>query len=101
MATPMTRKQKTLRKLGWVCSKIEELLADQNITLADVLFPHEKKPGETDLERLQRFKAHLGETLTKINRGEDFVCRGCQEKLADAILDEMPWALTCPACPAA
>lgn len=84
-----------------MCGKIEEMLADQNITLADVLFPHEKKPGETELERLQRFKAHLGETLAKINRNEGFSCRGCKAALADAILDEMPWALTCPSCPAA
>lgn len=98
MTEAKTRKQKTLSKLGWVCGKIEGLLADQNATLADIVFPHDAKPGETKLERLQRFKALLGETLAEINAGTPRVCATCQTPLGDAVLDEMPWAISCRAC---
>lgn len=93
-----TRKQLTLAKLGWVCAKIEDILAGQDITLADIPLTTEAEPGETPLERLQRFKALLSETLAQINRGEPRQCAKCQEPIPDPILDDMPWATTCPEC---
>jgi len=93
------RRKRTLAKLGWVCGQIERLLAGQDVTLADVKLPHEREPGETELERLERFKALLGETLGQLDRGEPRCCRACQQPLEDVALDEMPWAWTCGRCP--
>ena len=98
MPTLKARKRKTLDKLGWVCGKIQDLLADQSATAGDIVFPHDAKPGETLLERFQRFKAHLNETLAELNRGDARLCDKCQQPLGDEILDEMPWAGTCRDC---
>lgn len=92
------RKKKVLGKLGSVSKQIEDILAGQKITLADIKLPQERDPGETPLERLRRFKELLSETLAALNRGEPRRCLRCQEPLADPILDEMPWAWACPAC---
>ena len=98
MTAPNVRKRKTLAKLGWVCGKIEDILAGQNTTAKDIVFPHDAKPGETVLERFQRFKALLNETIAQLNQGEARCCAKCEAPLADAILDEMPWALRCQGC---
>ena len=100
MSLLQARKKRTLAKLGWVCAKIEEILAGANLTLSDVKLPESQTPGETELERFQRFKALLSETLAEINRGEARTCLGCQQPIADALLDEMPWSFRCPACAA-
>ena len=100
MSSLEARKKRTLAKLGWVCAKIEEILAGGNLTLRDVKLPENKKPGETELERFQRFKALLGETLAQINRGEARTCSKCGQPIADKFVDDMPWIFTCPACPA-
>ena len=101
MVSSDSRKRKILSKLGWACNKIEDLLAGQNLTLADVQLPHERKPGETDLERLQRFKALLSDSLAELNRGAPRTCRVCQARLADDVLDDMPWATACRGCSSA
>ena len=71
MGTPKERKKKTLAKLGVVCAKIEDLLAGGKITLAGVELPHEKVPGESKLDRLQRFRALLSGVLKEINSGRE------------------------------
>lgn len=95
----MDRKHKILGKLGQVCARIEDLLAGQAVTLADLPLPGDGEPGETDLERLQRFKALLGEALAELARGEARACRRCGEPLPDAELAPLPWATTHRACP--
>ncbi len=95
-----SRKKTTLAKLGWVCGQIERVLAGQNITLADIPLTHDPSPSETPLERLQAFKAVLNQTLAEINQGVARTCATCQQPLADAALDEMPWASVCQACTA-
>ncbi len=92
------RKKKTLAKLGWVCGLIEDMLAGQDIILKDVELPNQKKPGETMLERFQRFKDLLGQTLAEINRGERRTCQRCHGELPAALLDDMPWIWHCPKC---
>ncbi len=92
------RKRETLDKLGWVCRQIEHLLAGQDVRLGDLLLPHEAKPGETPLERLQAFKALLSEALAEQNRGEPRRCRRCQQPIPAPQLDAMPWAWACAAC---
>lgn len=92
------RKKRILAKLGWVCGQIEQILAGQDITLADVKLPHEKEPGETKLERLERFKALLNGALAELNRGEPRRCQKCGQPLDDATLDEIPWAWSCGRC---
>ena len=91
-------KRRVLAKLGEVCARIEKHLAGQNVTLADVKLPQVQTPGKTPLERLQRFKGLLNETLAELNRGEARACQRCQEPLGAAVLDEMPWAFACPPC---
>ncbi len=94
----MSRRKRTLDKLKDVCGRIEKLLATQNATLADIPLPGEGEPGETPLERLQRFKRILNETLAQMGRGEPRTCEKCHEALPDVELDEMPWADRCRAC---
>lgn len=93
------RRRRTLDKLGEVSGKIAQLLAGQDLDLASMPLPGEGEPGETKLERLQRFKALLQETLARINRGEPLVCSRCGGPIGDVALDEMPWATLCGACP--
>lgn len=97
--TTTTRKKKTLAKLGWACKRIEDILAGQDVTLTDIQLPHERDPSETELERFQKFKALLNETLGEINRGEPRLCRACQQPLPEDVLDDMPWAFRCRSCP--
>ena len=92
------RKTQVLAKLGWVCRKIEAILAGQNVTLSDIALPQHREPGETPLERLQRFKALLNEALAELNRGEARACGRCGALLPDVVLDEIPWASCCQAC---
>ncbi len=92
------RRKRTLAKLGSVCTKIEELLAGQNLTLKDVELPQDREPGETDLERLQRFKRQLGELLADQAAGRPRCCVGCRTELSEQVLDALPWANTCRAC---
>jgi hypothetical protein len=91
------RRRRTLDKLGEVSGKIATLLAGQDLDLSTL--PLNPEPGETKLERLQRFKALLNDTLAKINRGEPLVCPTCGGPIGDAALDEMPWATSCGTCP--
>ncbi len=98
MSAIQGRRKKTLAKLGWVCGKIEQILAGQDVRLADIQLPHEREPGETELERLQRFKALLSDTLAELNRGEARRCLRCGAALPDPALDEMPWAFACASC---
>lgn len=95
------RRRHVLDTLGVVSDRIARLLADQDLTLADVPLPQEAEPGETPLERLRRFKALLQETLAALNRGEDPACRGCGGPIPEAALDAMPWASSCGRCPGA
>ncbi len=93
--TVATRKQTLLAKLGDVSRRIEKILSGQNATLADLPIP---EPGETPLERLQRFKRVLNDALSQWNRGEPRNCEKCGGAIADDALDEMPWASRCSAC---
>ncbi len=94
----MSRKKLTLAKLEGICGRIENLLAGQNASLADVVLPQDAKPGETKLEKLQRFKALLNKTLQDIEDGVQPGCRACGRQLSAAILDAMPWAANCTQC---
>ena len=94
------RKRLTLNKLGQVCQQLEAILAGQDMTLKDVILPQNQSPGETPLERLERFKALLNETLGELQAGQPRVCQGCQAPLPDPVVDEMPWAFACQSCAA-
>lgn len=92
------RRRLVLDTLGVVSDRIARLLADQDLTLADIPLPQEAEPGETPLERLRRFKSLLQETLAALNRGEDPVCRTCGGPIPEPALDAMPWASSCGRC---
>ena len=93
--TPQTRRRRLLDKLGAVCAQIEQILAGQDLRIQDVKLPQERQPGETPLERLQRFKALLSEALAELARGEPRRCRHCQAPLSAQTLDELRWAWSC------
>ena len=90
----------TLRKLGDVCERIAKLKAGEQVTLASVQIPGEEEPGETPLERLERFKLLLNETLAALAEGTHGRCEACGEAVPNAELDEMPWATVCGRCAA-
>lgn len=93
------RRRLVLDTLGVVSERMAKLLADQDLTLADIPLPQDAEPGETPLDRLRRFKALLQETLAALNRGEDATCRACGGPIPDPALDVMPWASSCGRCP--
>ncbi len=93
------RRRLVLDTLGVVSARMVRLLADQDLTLADIPLPHEAEPGETPLERLRRFKDLLQETLDALNRGDEPACRACGGSIPDLALDVMPWASSCGRCP--
>lgn len=92
------RRRRVLDTLGVVSDRMARMLADQNLTLADIPLPQDAEPGETPLERLRRFKSLLQETLNALNRGDDPVCRACGGPIPEAALDAMPWASSCGRC---
>lgn len=92
-----SRRRRVLDKLGEVSAKIEQLLAGQDVELSTL--PLQAEPGETPLERLRRFKALLQETLNALQRREAPRCQRCGGPIADAMLDELPWATGCGRCP--
>ena len=96
---PPPRRKRVLAQLKIVCDKIEAILAGQDVTLED--FPLVLSPGETKLERLQRFKGRLQSVLADIDRGEPRLCSACASPIDERELDEMPWAETCARCAAA
>lgn len=89
------RRRRILQALGETCRKIEELLAGQSITLADVKLPQERDPGPSPLERLRAFKDLLNEALAELVSGQERSCRTCGKSLPAAELDETPWAFRC------
>lgn len=92
------RKQVVLAKLGEVSRKLEQLLAGQDVTLADIQLPQERDPGETPLERLRAFKALLQRVLEELRRGEVRTCERCGGAIPDPALDETPWVSACGRC---
>ncbi len=87
-----------LVKLGEVSRKLEQLLAGQDVTLADLQLPQERDPAETPLERLRAFKALLQAVLEGLRRGEVRTCERCGGAIPDAALDEAPWVDACGRC---
>lgn len=98
MSAARARRRLVLDTMGAVSGKIEQLLAGQDVTLATLPLPQEAEPGETPLERLQRFRALLGACLGQLDRGEPLVCGACGAPLPDAEADAMPWATRCRRC---
>ena len=90
------RRRRVLDQLGVVSRKLEAILAGQDLDLSQIELKPE--PGETPLERLRRFKALLQETLSTLTRGEAPRCLKCGGPIADAALDEVPWATGCGRC---
>lgn len=92
---------KTLRKLGNICSRIADLKAGLDVRLASIAIPGTGgKPGETPLERLERFKRLLNATLARLAEGQLAPCAQCDQAIPVLELDEMPWADVCGACAA-
>jgi hypothetical protein len=92
------RRQRTLQQLQRVCARLEALLSGQDAGVAEVELPQDKRPGETPVERLQRYRRRLNEVLGCLQRGEALRCERCARALPDLELDETPWATRCRAC---
>lgn len=97
--TRATRRRKILDTLGVVSSKLETLLAGQDLDLSMIALPQGADPSETPLERLRRFKGILQVTLTANVQGEHPACRACGRPIPEPALDELPWATTCGCAP--
>ena len=82
-----------------VATKLSDLLANKDVTLADL-------EGLTDLGRSQkevRLRAYLDQINAARQRlldGSFGACLSCDVPLGDAVLDEQPWLERCRVCSA-
>jgi hypothetical protein len=88
-------KRLILKKGAEVNEKLTALLAGQTPSLHGLL---DAKPGETPIERLQRFMKVLDDALARIREGRYGTCSECGAELGYVALEQMPWADTCTAC---
>jgi RNA polymerase-binding transcription factor DksA len=92
-------KQALLRKGSEINEKLTRLLAGESFDIERLLVGGE--PGETPIERLQRFLGIVDERLRAMREGRYGRCEKCGKALSFAALQEAPWVTLCPACDAA
>ena len=86
------RRKLLLRKGGEVASKLEDLLAHKEVDLTQAI-PGPLLPDEDDELRLRRFLDQIDRRIKSSRFG---CCVVCDERLAEAALDDAPWLERCP-----
>ncbi len=98
-------RQELGRKGMAVNAKLTAMLSSQNANLLDLKLPHERKPGQTPLERLRLFLDQVSDAQKRLSAGPDGepafgTCVECSVALPLQVLDETPWAARCAECEA-
>ncbi len=88
-----------------VNAKLTSMLASQNAKLLDLKLPHERKPGQTPLERVRAFLDQISDAQKRLAAGPEAQpayghCVDCAAALPLQVLDEAPWAERCAECEA-
>ena len=82
----------TLRRLGEVSGKLEELLAKQNFTLNSIKQLGHDPPSEKKIMKLRQFKQLLNTTLKRMQTEDYGLSMQSGDPIPLAQLKEMPWA---------
>ena len=81
-----------------VATKLAELKAGQNVTLADMASPGLDIEAMTKEERIRAFLDLINASRTRLMSGDYGRCRSCDAMLGPAALDEVPWTERCADC---
>jgi RNA polymerase-binding transcription factor DksA len=88
-------RRRLLMKGRDVSDRLAALLAGQTPSATDLV---DAKPGETPIERLQRYLALVDRQIHATVDGSYGRCRGCGEPFSYESLAELPWAELCLRC---
>ena len=81
-----------------VATKLADLKAGQNITLADMDTPGLDLEAMSKEERIRAFLDLINAARTRLLSGAYGSCLACAADLAPAALDEVPWTERCADC---
>ena len=96
--TRTTLRLKRINQKGLeVATKLAELMANKDVTLAD--FEGGVELGRADKEiRLRAFLTRINSARERLLSGTYGVCDDCPTPYSDAALDEQPWRDRCSSC---
>ena len=96
--TRTTLRLKRINQKGLeVATKLAELMANKDVTLAD--FEGGVELGRADKEiRLRAFLTRINSARERLLSGTHGVCDDCPTPYSDAALDEQPWLDRCSSC---
>lgn len=81
-----------------VAKKLEDVLAGQNVQLADIKLPQHDDPAEPPAEKLRRFMRYLADVQARMGTPEFGRCAKCGAEMPEAALVQTPWADRCGKC---
>ena len=81
-----------------VATRLAELKAGQNISLADMESPGLDIEAMTQEERIRAFLDLINAARTRLMSGDYGRCLACDAELTPAALDELPWTQRCADC---
>lgn len=96
------RESRLRRELGRkgmaVNEKLTRMLAGENLTLTEVVFPQDAKPGMKPKERLRLFLDQVIRAQQRLGTPEFGRCVTCGAAFPDAAIDDTPWLEECREC---
>ena len=98
----LQRHRHELLRIGGVMAKrLENLLAGQNVTLADLGLPGEEDDEQKKEDRLRQTVHRIDDAVKRIDVGTYGKCVDCGAPLSEGALETTPWAERCDSCEAA
>ena len=86
------------QKRAQAAQDLEKVLSGQNLTLGEILLPHETEGGLTPLEKARRYLQVMGDAYERSKTPAYGLCAKCGAELSETELRGMPWADRCRAC---
>ena len=80
--------------------QLTRLLAGQQVTLATLKLPHERRPGLRPEEKLRLFLDRISRAQQRLDTPAWGRCVDCGAELPEPALDDSPWLEQCPDCEA-
>ena len=80
-----------------VATRLSDLLANKDVTLADLEGLAELGRSQKEV-RLRAYLDQINAARQRLLDGTPGVCLSCDVPLGDAVLDEQPWIERCSAC---
>ena len=87
-----------MRKGMSLNERLTELLANENMTLSSVEFPHEQKPGLKPKEKVRMFLDQVIRAQRRLGTGAWGLCVTCGGRFDEAMMDDTPWLEECRDC---